>query len=365
MNGVPPPPADWTRRFALAFSIGLATVFLLATVPRELPGPGGSTQIHRFETGGIEFGVRSLLTTEPGPPELNSTRFVHGGFAVEFVIQPAITGQDYIGSVLSYSAGPHFNWAVEQHDRSLYLLHRSRSIRFTDVLDTEHHHHYLYVADRSDATLYIDGQRVGSAPWDKEPKPWADDARLTIGNLDWGDYPWQGNLLLLRIYDEVPSATEAQAIHACFVANCRESAAIMQLAELANGKFELTRLAGAAISLKAYEWPAELKYQDLFRFDKQIINHRDLLLNVLATVLLGFAIAAWLERGSTASVIGRVFLATLTLSLFAETTQFFSPERFASFVDVAMNTLGAVIGATLFLVYRRFVEARSRRALLD
>ncbi len=342
---------DRPRRWALVVSIALAGAFLYATVPPAVPSASGPSDVQAIGPDGLEFGIWSLVTTPPGPVDLNSASFVNTPFAVEFVARPAMSGRSYVGSILSYSTGPEFNWAVEQHNESLAVLHRNRSARFTGVISPGKSRHYLYVATADGAALYADGVFAGSAAWDRPPRDWAFDARLVIGNLDLGDYPWAGQLELLRLYASAPDASDAAGIHRSYLVKTARSDAVLRLAIPTTGQYRLEAQDGTSIPFHSYEWPRIIKLENILRLDKQIFNGTDMFLNFVATFFLGVALAAFLAGRAPGVVILQVTLTACSLSLIAELLQFFSPQRIASLVDVVMNTLGASIGAALQISY--------------
>jgi glycopeptide antibiotics resistance protein len=83
--------------------------------------------------------------------------------------------------------------------------------------------------------------------------------------------------------------------------------------------------------------------------------------NVAAFVPLGFGVAG-LQASSGKKIFVPAVLAGVVLSLIIETIQLGLPTRATDVDDVLFNTLGAALGAGLFLLARGRTPQRRRRS---
>ena len=97
------------------------------------------------------------------------------------------------------------------------------------------------------------------------------------------------------------------------------------------------------------------------------LNIRDVPINILLFVPLGFGLTGWLVRRATPArrplTAGHILLISLGLSATLEATQLFLPDRVPSLADVLANGLGALVGYGLFRTWEMgFGRALSRYA---
>lgn len=88
----------------------------------------------------------------------------------------------------------------------------------------------------------------------------------------------------------------------------------------------------------------------------------DVVMNIVGFMPLGFLLVVWLaESGRVREALRSLVFSTLAcglLSLAIETTQYLIAGRASSLVDVAMNALGALLGATYAVLYVRLWRNR-------
>ncbi|MCL6555166.1 MAG: VanZ family protein [Burkholderiales bacterium] len=108
-----------------------------------------------------------------------------------------------------------------------------------------------------------------------------------------------------------------------------------------------------------YPWhPLRVPQPEQFRFLLQpwpaFVTRTDLLTNVLIYVPFGFLAARHLTaRRRLRRALPLISLLALALSTALECGQLFVPERVASNLDIATNTLGALLGAVIYGLARR------------
>jgi VanZ like family/Concanavalin A-like lectin/glucanases superfamily len=346
------------RCLPLASTLFFACIFLVATVPVPQMDFAGRSDVTTIDRGGIEIGHRSLIVSEPGQPLLNTLRFVNSPFAVEIVIQPASTDPRAIRTIASYSANETFNWAIEQHGRSLIALYKNRAVRFDDVFSLNVRHHFIVAITADKVTLYRDSEKISSGAWRGAPSLWAANARFTIANLETGDYPWIGKLEMLQIHTSSPNDAVAAKLYRAFAHGEDPVDAFMTMSRQNNETLVLRTSGGIIIPLQTYTWPRSIKFQNLFLFDKQTIGFQDVVLNLMLTVCLGAALAALFGKQTPRQTLVLSAVIVFFLSSLVETLQFFSPDRVASLVDVLMNVLGSLSGATVWLAVLAWRERR-------
>ena len=123
--------------------------------------------------------------------------------------------------------------------------------------------------------------------------------------------------------------------------------------------FALLVYSGLLVYGSLYPWHSlRLPEADSLRFLLQpwppFVTRTDLLTNVLVYVPFGFLAARHLsERRRLRRALPLVFLLALGLSTVLECGQLLVPERVASNLDIATNTLGALLGAVIYGLSRR------------
>ena len=339
----------------------LGALFLVLTIPSRLANPFAESTISALAPDGVRIATRSQVASDPGPIQLNTSAFRDGPFTIEFLIRPDDLSGKTIATIVSYSTGDTFNWSVEQHGTSLVVLYRNRGLRFSDVFASSRPQQFVIIVTRQDGTLIQNGEWVAAQAWSGDAAPWANEARFTVGNLDSGDYPWRGDIRRFALYGQRLEMSNVMRHYGPGPGETRTPQPALWLSARDISNLELKGAADDLIPLHVHRWPWALKLRNLFDARHQDINRRDVILNILMTCLLGVSIAGCTSRERPIRAAVYVTCAVCLLSLTVEALQFFSPNRVASLVDVATNTLGALLGATGWLVFTRLQPENTGR----
>jgi glycopeptide antibiotics resistance protein len=104
-----------------------------------------------------------------------------------------------------------------------------------------------------------------------------------------------------------------------------------------------------AVTLPWYGFQLTPRWSAIRVLPPHILGRRKAILDIVLNVALYVPFGYWMIRpGKTSAArIGKVIVIAFLLSLFAETSQVFSRNRFPSATDLVTNTIGAGIGALL------------------
>jgi len=184
----------------------------------------------------------------------------------------------------------------------------------------------------------VNGQFAASG----EPFSFAEPLmRITIGNSPDGKHGWQGTLADFHL---VSLADSDQMVRYRFDVN--------DLPRIASeGSIDMHLDVPRVGYFPERGWLGAFQFNDLF--DR---NPRDLLINFLAFLPLGFLVAAVMRTGRRrahkTTTIATVVVVALLLSLMFESAQMFIPGRSPLILDLILNTAGAFCGAVVFLMFR-------------
>ena len=326
----------WVLKLRFVILIIGLVGFLALTIPVDLANPFEPSSLARERDGGLTFAGRVLLSSVTGPEAMNMPAIERGDFGIDFTLGNQAPAHE-VGIIAAYQGFYRYNWSVERHDTDIVIVHRSRAARFKDVIELESVVRYSVRISADGVSLFASPDRKGFAEWTAEPRPWESDARLTVGNSPYGDFPWTGTLQGLQLV--VPDES----------ANRQHRPLVFRLAPGTQDREPaFVGTDGRRIALRAYAWPWTLKLERLFSDLRQTAGPRDILGNLGLTFALGLGIAAAVSNQSTRRRMATVIIATAILSIGVEALQFFSPERVASFLDVLLNVTGALAGLAVW-----------------
>jgi hypothetical protein len=335
-----------------------AAIFLLPTVPSSKPDIFARSEVQADPpANGIVIRGRSLLATETAPGLLDITSFRRGGFSVVLLLTPAMTGDSHIGSIVSMSDSRNYNWAIEQHGRAIRLVHRNRTVEFTDVIRPGVQQRLTATFDIAAASLWIDGAFVAAKHWTAGPAPWSETARLTIANTMTGDYPWQGVIHDLTVYVGIADTAAVEQSSDTGDPDSDVTVPYLELEVGPTGDIMLRGPISKTVPIEVVVWPWTLKLRQVAAGSYAPASAPDIVANLLLTIVLGLGLASVVGRPRFASVAATIGI-TFTISTVVEGLQLFAPHRVASIQDVLLNTAGAALGCLLWI----FVDRQDQRS---
>ncbi len=318
--------------------------------------PGGEAR-SSYDPGGIVFSPHPFsASASPNP--------VAGALSLEIVLRPAQEPAGARARILSFAdaAGvePFF---VGQWSTHLLVMIRRSNARGDEAAFREHDVNEALKAgqsrlitltsDERGTAIYLDGRMARQIPGVSLLHPNASLAghRVFLGNSPDGLHPWAGDVFGLALYDRALSPGEVQQNAAGWLHLGEQPAPALPL-PLA--RYAFNQEAGEAISnqlgpINTLFMPALLVQRkpalSLDGFFRPGLG--DLALNVGGFVPYGLAIALWLVtlRPSPHWAVPVIAMAAgATISLLIECVQVALPMRDSSMLDLAANTLGALLG---------------------
>jgi VanZ family protein len=232
----------------------------------------------------------------------------------------------------------------------------------------------VYVVVRSDpegSVIFIDGRRAAVSERVRLRLPLGEGpSRLIAGNSAYGTHPWRGEVVGLALSAALPGGDSGRQHLALWERD-------HHFASFDAGSFDLCypfregagRYArdhgSAGIDL---EFPAGRTYLLPRRFEPGIDNLSvkastvwDLAINLFGFVPLGFLTAATLSRSARVTAWRSLMLSLAAgagLSFGIELAQGWMPARSSSQLDLALNSMGALLGAALHVGTRGRLSRR-------
>lgn len=352
--------------------------------PSTLPGAEKLPQCPGVELGSLG-GIRSKYSTE-----LFYSSLISGtGLTVEAWIETRNVSQKGPARIVSYSLNKGLrNFTLGQDKQDLEFRLRTRqndlngahpSVRVKKLFRAGVAQHLAVTYDYARENVFLDGQNVH-----EELLPGGDFSNwdafypLMLGNEATGNRPWSGKIFLVAIYNRGLSAVEILQNYRAGrffddVSQMKARRIIEGLAALYS--FEATTGGlirnwsplGPALNLEivteAQIWKGSFLARSgpLLPWGSGFSD--DVVVNLLAFVPLGF-LSFLAMRGPCSSWLrcGLLVLASgLSLSLFSESLQYFSPNRTSSLNDVINNGVGTALGVAVAVLYSRSERFRRRR----
>ncbi|MEQ9002746.1 MAG: VanZ family protein [Pseudomonadales bacterium] len=194
------------------------------------------------------------------------------------------------------------------------------------------------------AALYVNDAPVSRAPRPTWPVLAAPGRlRLVVGSTVSGQYPWQGTLYSMALYDQTLPPT---AIHDRQPVFAYDFGAVRERRIASTGTVSGDLVfpdAYSAPELRPLAWPRH--WRPLAR--GTVI---DIVVNLVGFLPLGFC-AAWLLYATGRALVVSMVLAVAIgagLSLVIEIAQVWLPGRDSSLLDLVVNVVGAALGAVAF-----------------
>ncbi|ADE15290.1 VanZ family protein [Nitrosococcus halophilus Nc 4] len=107
---------------------------------------------------------------------------------------------------------------------------------------------------------------------------------------------------------------------------------------------------GTLYPLHDWQVPLEVKWRFIFEYELNI-SYSDVLTNILVYIPLGFLLARAAAFRSLIAKFSAALFGGATLSFLLEYLQIYLPSRVPSFLDLGLNTMGALVGGVLFIVF--------------
>ena len=212
--------------------------------------------------------------------------------------------------------------------------------------------------------LYCNGKTVAAKEDFTLKIPAGEKSRIIVGNSAYGHHSWEGDIYGLAIYTDL-LIEETIGEHYENWAGGNHFSYALQNRPLAVYAFDEKEgewardLAGTA----HLELPGKMKVlrrkilaPPWKNFEYNRDSFIDIVLNVIAFIPFGFfAVAALRQQGGRlkANAFHLAALLCIMTSLLIEISQSWLPSRSSTLLDLILNSLGAILGAALYGIYRK------------
>ncbi len=346
--------SQYVREAVLAFlSLAVLTCILVAGLWPFCAPKNDVEWISR--RNGLRFGSHGTITTAPKPALTFQQKPV--SCSMEIWLEAASTNAS--GTLLSFYF-PHSSEQFSLHQSISDLLLQSGSTRlYVDHLFKQRKPLFLTLtSDGSGVQVFVDGRLEESSPrmamaCDGLKGP------MVIGTSIFQDDPWQGELLGLALYQSALNPERVTAHYRTWTrtwnpaidGNDRPLAVYLFQEHTGNIVHSLLP-SGANLRIpKRFQLLAQIFLASPLRgFHAGWGYWSDVLTNVLGFLPVGFIFCAWANR-----LVGKTSAATCAamfgcaISLTIEILQSHLPTRHSDLTDVLTNTIGACLGASLYL----------------
>jgi hypothetical protein len=199
--------------------------------------------------------------------------------------------------------------------------------------------------------VYVDGRLVREINREQpDSTSWDAAYPLVIGARSDGKYPWQGVLHHLAILDTAAPIGAVQAPESLMVSNPVVSFVLSDgpASTIANQGRGDTGPLVVPERFRPYRRSTLMDIDDLWA-PQPIWS--DIVLNVVGFIPVGILLTVLLRRGFHPIVVLLLVLITaFGLSLCIEMLQAYLPRRWSTFTDVATNSLGALLGGSIWFI---------------
>lgn len=265
--------------------------------------------------------------------------FPSGGFAAEFLLEPAGPRLDGAGELISFY-GKDGVIIGAYHWRDSVIVSSTGAHKYEtgarSVLLGKKRRLLTVSAGKEGIWVYADGRKMGGTarPFNGIEKATC----FTFGNSPDGRMPWKGRLLSLSLSGVERANKDASNNGQGLVADYSFNGTGGLVRNRVSDKLDIS-VPDVFRAARAH-W-----LEPLFEPYKVRLSAKDVAINFLGFIPGGF-LCFFLASGRRAAV--RMFIAVLAgffLSLGIETAQVCLPERYSQLSDLAINTAGAAFGA--------------------
>jgi len=310
----------------------------------------------RFYGQGIIYSEKEIAMA----PSFRSSN-LPSPISVEICLQPETEASSHIGRILSFFDGqgsesffigqwrPHLILGKGIHGKDTY-----REIGIRDVLKKAEKRFVAITSGVDGTRIYVDGILLKSSPrfhlFPINEKP---SGKIALGASPTGSEYWTGNILSLAIYDRVLTGQEVSTHSHGSKKSGEEGLVALYPFDERCGQWGYNHASRRHLFIPS-------KFEVLqktilvppwvdFRFNRSYLM--DILTNILGFIPFGFFFSAYLSRKKIMSKRCLFLMAILlggSLSLCIEVIQVYLPTRNSQLMDVLANSMGAILGATLY-----------------
>jgi len=335
-------------------------------------------------TSGIGFSQEGQVLSPSSTENLCGRLLTGTGFSLEVWVAAQNDVQSGPARIVSYSLNTgRRNFTLGQSQDNLVMRLRTTEtdlngikphIEVDHVFGSADPQHIVVTYDFSEQSVYVNGERrVRKEIPRGRFTNWDPSYYLVLGNEATGDRPWLGKIFFVAIYNRPLPETE---IHQNYLAGwLSESSISPESSRVSDGvvaRYLFDERRGNKVRdssgthtpldlyipgvIQTYKKP----YLDFSHrsFSQNPNLFRDVILNIIAFVPVGFLFHAALRTRHRSSLKTAAFVFTMGI-LFTfgiESLQHFSLTRHSSLVDVLSNTLGTAVGIAIDRFYIRHLK---------
>lgn len=365
------------KQISLKYFVGLSVATLFGILIFGLK-PNGFNFINGVnwitDQPGLCFSKYGIAYTDPFSGFIEDHISKPNCFSIEIALRPAGNKTKGTNFILALHNGNDHNQLImwQYHSWIIFMNgddydHSRRTKRIAvDMVPLSPTTRFITVTSGEESTeVYLDGQFVTRKKDLTLKIPTGNETRLVLGNSVYGNQPWHGDIYGLAFYG-YPLSAEDVASHfdrwvqvRNFSFAKKEKPLVLYVFDENVGERAIDH-SGGNNPLKIPSKMHLLKKKILFpartpfKFDKSF--YIDSIINLLGFIPLGFILSAtFVKLGGTFEKHDVLIAVSLcfAVSLFIEIFQAWIPSRDSYMLDLILNTLGSLVGATVyrFLIY--------------
>lgn len=332
---------------------------------------------------GIQFQQKGQIISKGSTSGLYQTLSRGDGLSLEVWVRPYNIVQDGPARILSYSFDPYLrNFTLAQSKDKLVVRVRTEAtdpngenphVEVPGIFEANKICHIVFTYDFVRECVYINGKRHECYNTLKGNfSNWDSSFKLLIGNEAFGGRPWFGEIYFAAIYDRALDSGEIQKRYKAGLSennssnkNANISNSVPVACYLFNEKegAELNDTGGSPYKI-TLNIPENIAAKDTIlgissiTVLKRNINAKDLILNILGFIPLGFLMHSLVKlKFQSGKTIFFILIFGLSISLGCEILQHYLPTRNSSIVDILTNLAGLGIGMTVDKFFPQFLNA--------
>jgi glycopeptide antibiotics resistance protein len=368
-------PLKWLLALIGAILLGILFVGLN---PKDIFLPNNASWF--MDPPGIRFGDYSLAYTDSLSKLVENNISEQNGFSIEIALKANSFHQEGFQFILLLHDGQDREQLLVGQWRSSIILmngddynHKRRIKRLSiKTSSTQPLEQFVTITTGNDGTrVYFNGGLVGQRKDLTLKIPQGENTRLLLANSVYGWHPWKGDIYGLAFYGHALSAKDAKSHFKEWSNNRRFSFArtynpiVLYYFDEKEGERVVNHMSTAHhlnVPSQMQVLEPEFFFQRLNEPSLSESFLKDAFLNFFGFLPFGIVLAAFFIRLGDPFETQCVFftlMAGFTISLFIEIIQAWMPTRSSDMLDLILNTLGAMVGAT---ICRALVNVGSDRA---